>query len=275
MLKVRVIPTLLWKNLGLVKGTGFDSWRRVGPVLPAIKVYNQREVDELVLVDIVAHASGDEPDAESVDDFAADCFVPLTVGGGITRIDQVQRLLRAGADKVSINTAAHANPGLITEIARRHGNQCVVASIDVRQTEPGRWHCFSHAGREPTQREVLAWARELEDRGAGEILLTSIERDGTMTGYDLPLIEHVAQAVRIPVIAAGGAGCYQHMVDAVLQSGASAVAAAAMFHYTEQTPAGAKAAMAAAGIPVRAGFVPAAAAVADVPGSTPRQAAFA
>lgn len=276
MLKIRVIPTLLWKNVGLVKGTGFDSWRRVGPVLPAIKVYNQREVDELVLVDIVAHASGDEPDAESVDDFAADCFVPLTVGGGITRIDQVQRLLRAGADKVAVNTAAYTNPALISEIARRHGNQCVVASIDVRRTEAGRWHCFSHAGREATQREVLAWARELEDRGAGEILLTSIERDGTMTGYDLALIERVAQGVRIPVIASGGAGCYQHMVDAVLQSGASAVAAAAMFHYTEQTPAGAKAAMAAAGIPVRASFVPAATqAVSPMPGVAPRRAAFA
>ncbi len=259
MLKIRVIPTLLWKNVGLVKGTGFDSWRRVGPVLPAIKVYNQREVDELVLVDIVAHADGSEPDIESVDDFSQDCFVPLTVGGGITRIDQVQRLLRAGADKVSINTAAYNHPGLVGEIARRHGSQCVVASIDVRQTAPGRWHCYSHAGREATQREVLAWARELEDRGAGEILLTSIERDGGMQGYDLPLITRVAEAVRIPVIAAGGAGHYQHMVDAVQQAGASAVAAASMFHFTEQTPAGAKAAMAAAGIPVRAGFVAAAA----------------
>lgn len=256
MLKVRVIPTLLWKNLGLVKGTGFDSWRRVGPVLPAIKVYNQREVDELVLLDIVANDTGDEPDIESVDDFADDCFVPLTVGGGITRVDQVQPLLRAGADKVTVNTAAHANPGLVTEIARRHGSQCVVASIDARPDGQGTWQCFSHAGRTDTGREVLAWARELEYRGAGEILLTSIDRDGTMQGYDLALVARVAQAVRIPVIASGGAGCYQHMVDAVLKAGASAVAAAAMFHFTEQTPAGAKAAMAAAGIPVRAGFVP-------------------
>lgn len=250
MLKVRVIPTLLWKQFGLVKGTGFDSWRRVGPVLPTIKVYNQREVDELVLVDIVAHQSDDDPDFESIGEFGQDCFVPLTVGGGITRIEQVQRLLRAGADKVSVNTAAYATPELVTEIARRHGVQSVVASIDVR-AQDGGWTCFSHAGRQPTGREVIAWARELEGRGAGEILITSIERDGTMEGYDLALIEAVVRAVGIPVIASGGAGNYQHMVDAVVQAGASAVAAASIFHFTEQTPAGAKAALNGAGVPVR------------------------
>lgn len=255
MLKVRVIPTLLWKQFGLVKGTGFDSWRRVGPVLPAIKVYNQREIDELVLVDIAAHQSDDDPDFESIDEFGQDCFVPLTVGGGIARIEQVQRLLRAGADKVSVNTAAYARPELVTEIARRHGVQSVVASIDVRAQDDG-WNCFSHAGRQPTGREVTAWARELEDRGAGEILITSIERDGTMQGYDLALIEAVVCAVSIPVIASGGAGNYQHMVDAVVQAGASAVAAASIFHFTEQTPAGAKAALAAAGVPVRQAFQP-------------------
>ncbi|WP_420471665.1 imidazole glycerol phosphate synthase subunit HisF [Brevundimonas sp. FT23042] len=255
MLKVRVIPTLLWKNFGLVKGIGFDSWRRVGPVLPAVKVYNQREVDELVLVDIVAHDTGDDPDVESVNDFGQDCFVPLTVGGGITNLGQVQRLLRAGADKVCVNTAIYRDPGLITEIATRFGSQCAVASIDVRALD-GDWECFSHAGREPTGRKVLDWAREVEDRGAGEILVTSIERDGTMEGYDLALIEKVASAVRIPVIASGGAGNYEHMVAAVLEAGASAVAAASIFHYTEQTPAGAKAALAAAGVPVRASFNP-------------------
>ncbi len=253
MLKVRVIPTLLWKQFGLVKGVGFDSWRRVGPVLPAIKVYNQREVDELVLVDIVAHQSDEDLDFESIDEFGQDCFVPLTVGGGITRIEQVQRLLRAGADKVAINTAAYTRPDLVNEIARRHGAQCVVASIDVR-TSDGCWACFSHAGRQATGREVVAWARELEDRGAGEILITSIECDGTMQGYDLPLIETVVRAVKIPVIAAGGAGNYQHMIDAVKQAGASAVAAASIFHFTEQTPAEAKAAMAKVGIPVRGPF---------------------
>lgn len=253
MLKVRVIPTLLWKQFGLVKGIGFDSWRRVGPVLPAIKVYNQREVDELILVDIVAHKEADDPDFESIGDFGQDCFVPLTVGGGITRIEQVQRLLRAGADKVAVNTAAYSRPELVTEIAKRHGAQCVVVSIDVRAQDKG-WTCYSHAGKQATGRDVLAWACELEDRGAGEILITSIERDGTMQGYDIPLIESVVSAVKIPVIASGGAGTYQHMIDAVKQAGASAVAAASIFHFTEQTPAEAKFAMANAGIPVRQAF---------------------
>ena len=254
MLKVRVIPTLLLKQFGLVKGVGFDSWRRVGTVLPAIKVYNQREVDELVLVDIMAHLGDNVPDFESIDEFGKDCFVPLTVGGGITRIEQVQRLLRAGADKVAVNTFFYQRPELVTEIAKHHGAQCVVASIDVRKQD-GSWSCFSHAGKKSTGRDVVAWARELQDRGAGEILITSIERDGSMQGYDLPLIEAVVCAVNIPVIAAGGAGNYQHMVEAVTQAGASAVAAASIFHFTEQTPAGAKAALAAAGVPVRQAFV--------------------
>jgi cyclase len=254
MLKVRVIPTLLWKQFGLVKGVGFDSWRRVGPVLPTVKVYNKREVDELILVDILAHQSDNEPDFESIDEFGQDCFVPLTVGGGITRIAQVQRLLRAGADKVAINTAAYSHPNLINQIASRHGAQCVVASIDVRAQDRG-WFCFSNSGKQATNREVVTWVRELEDRGAGEILITSIERDGTMQGYDLPLIEAVVRAVKIPVIASGGAGNYQHMVDAVIQAGASAVAAASIFHFTEQTPAGAKTALAEAGIQVRQAFV--------------------
>lgn len=251
MLKVRVIPTLLWKQFGLVKGVGFDSWRRVGPVLPAIKVYNQREVDELILVDILAQQGDEAPDFESIEEFGQDCFVPFTVGGGITRIDYVQRLLRAGADKVSINTAAYTMPELITEIATHHGSQCVVASIDVRAVGSKSWRCFSHAGHRDTGRDAVEWARELEDRGVGEILITSIERDGTMTGYDLDLIETIVQTVNVPIIASGGAGHYQHMVDAVTKGGASAVAAASIFHFTEQTPAGAKAALAAAGLPVR------------------------
>ncbi len=253
MLKVRVIPTLLWKQFGLVKGVGFDSWRRVGPVLPAVKVYNQREVDELVLVDIVAHEADADPDFESIAEFGENCFVPLTVGGGVTRIEHVQRLLRAGADKVAVNTASYARPDLVSEIAKRHGAQCIVASIDVRSRDGG-WVCFSHAGKVATGREVTAWARELEDRGAGEILITSIERDGSMQGYDLALIETVVRAVKIPVIASGGAGNYQHMVDAVTRAGASAVAAASIFHFTQQTPAEAKDALAAAGVHVRQSF---------------------
>ena len=223
--------------------------------MPAIKIYNQREVDELLFLDILAHNGDDELDFEAIAELGSECFVPLTVGGGIRRIEQVQKLLRTGADKVSVNTEAYARPQLVTEIASRFGVQSVVASIDVRQFD-GDWTCFSHAGRQPTGRELMAWARELEDRGAGEILITSIERDGTMQGYDLPLIEAVVRSVSIPVIASGGAGNYQHMVDAVIQAGASAVAAASIFHFTEQTPAGAKAALAAAGVPVRQAFQP-------------------
>jgi imidazole glycerol-phosphate synthase subunit HisF len=255
VLKVRVIPTLLWKQFGLVKGVSFDSWRRIGPVLPAVKVYNQREVDELILVDILAHGTVNDPDFESIDEFGQDCFVPLTVGGGITRIDQVQRLLHVGADKVCINTAAYATPDLINEIARRHGAQCVVASVDVRCVKSNKWQCYSHAGQKSTGRDVIDWVKELADRGAGEILITSIERDGTMQGYDLDLIEKVVRAVNVPIIASGGAGSYQHMVDAVLQAGASAVAAASIFHFTELTPAGVKEAMQVAGIPVRSNFL--------------------
>lgn len=254
MLKVRVIPTLLWKNFGLVKGLGFNSWRRVGPVLPAIKVYNARDVDELILVDITASLESAEPDVDSVVDFADQCFVPFTVGGGITDVGQIQRLLRCGADKISINSAAYANPQLIDDAARRFGAQCVVASIDARRREDGGYQCFSHAGKVATGRTPEDWARELAERGAGEILITSIERDGSMQGYDLDLVERVARAVSLPVIAAGGAGNYEHMRQAIQQAGASAVAAASMFHFTEQTPAEAKKALQAAGIPVRRNY---------------------
>jgi cyclase len=250
MLKTRVIPTLLWKHFGLVKGERFDSWRRVGPVMPAIRVYNQREVDELILVDILAHASGDTPDYDAIAEFGSDCFVPFTVGGGIRSIDQVQQLLRSGADKVSINTFAYQRPKLITEIADRHGCQCCVVSIDVKLID-GEYSCFSHSGTVDTGFAPEVWAKDVEMRGAGEILLTSIDRDGTMIGYDLDLIKRVTDVVGIPVIASGGAGCYSHMVDAVKVGNASAVAAASIFHFTEQTPAGAKSEMADAGIAVR------------------------
>jgi cyclase len=250
MLKVRVIPTLLWKDFGLVKGIGFDSWRRVGPVLPAIKLYNSREVDELILVDIMASREGNNPDHESLNDFADECFVPLTFGGGVTNLTQIITLLHAGADKISLNSVLFDNPNLVNEAAYQFGVQCIVASIDVHRIED-RFTCLSHAGTQNSEREPIAWAKELADRGAGEILLTSVDRDGTMQGYDLELIEEVASAVTIPVIASGGAGNYQHMIDAVKQAGASAVAAASIFHFTEQTPSGAKAAMHSAGIPVR------------------------
>lgn len=250
MLKVRVIPTLLWKDFGLVKGVGFDSWRRVGSVLPAIKVYNSREVDELILVDIMASRNGNNPDHDSLNDFADECFVPLTVGGGITNLTQIISLLHSGADKISLNSVLFDNPHLVDEAAYQFGVQCIVASIDVRRLGD-RFTCLSHSGTRDSDREPVAWAKELADRGAGEILLTSVDRDGTMRGYDLELTEKVTSAVNIPIIASGGAGNYQHMVDAVKQAGASAVAAASIFHFTEQTPSGAKAAMQIAGIPVR------------------------
>ena len=254
LLKTRIIPTLLWKGPGLVKGIGFNSWRRVGSVLPAIKVYDKREVDELIIVDITATAEGAAPDAASIREFAQSLSVPLTVGGGITEIGQITGLLKAGADKIALNTSAFENRNLISEAARYFGTQCVVVSIDARRLQDGGYRCFTRCGTHDTGIDPVTFARIAADLGAGEILITSIERDGTMTGYDLDLVASVASAVDIPVIASGGAGNYQHMVDAVLQAGASAVAAASIFHFTEQTPARAKAAMAEAGIPVRVGL---------------------
>lgn len=255
MLKVRVIPTLLWKDFGLVKGVGFDSWRRVGSVLPAVKVYNSRDVDELIVVDITATNEKNQPDHESVADFSEECFVPLTVGGGVASLEDVLHLLHSGADKVSINSAAFTNPQMVDAVAARFGAQCIVASIDVKRLENGTYRCFSHSGTHDAGVEPVEWAKELVNRGAGEILLTSINQDGTMQGYDLELTELVAKSVNVPVIASGGAGNYQHMIDVVLQAGASAVAAASIFHFTEQTPAGAKQAMQLAGIPIRQNFI--------------------
>ena len=250
-----MIPTLLWKDFGLVKGTGFDSWRRVGPVLPAIKVYNSRDVDELFLVDITASLEANVPDHDSISDFSEECTAPFSVGGGITNLEQIVSLLHAGADKIVINTTSYSNPELIESAVSRFGAQCVVASVDARRFEDGRYSCFSHSANVDTGRDPVEWAKELTDRGAGEILLTSIDRDGTMLGYDMELIERVARVVDVPLIASGGAGSYQHMVDVVQQAGASAVAAASIFHFTELTPAGAKLAMYAAGIPVRPNYV--------------------
>jgi cyclase len=252
MLKVRVIPTLLIKDLTLVKGISFNSWRRIGSVLPAIKVYNQRDVDELILVDISANLSFEELDYDSINEYGQNCFVPLTVGGGINNFHQAQNLLRIGADKVTINTMSFMKPNIISEIAKRHGSQCLVVSIDARpKTNSCGWNCYSNSGTRNTGKDVVEWAKEVEDRGAGEILLTSIEKDGTLEGYDLKLMEKVANCIKIPVIASGGAGKYQDMIDVVCKCGVSAVAAASMFHFTEHTPLGAKLAMEKARIPVR------------------------
>jgi cyclase len=251
MLKTRVIPTLLWKGPGLVKGVGFDSWRRVGAVLPAIKVYNTRDVDELVLLDISATQEAREPNYEAIEDLAAECFVPLTVGGGIRDIDQITRLLRAGADKIAINSAAYRDPQLVKRASDRFGAQCVVISIDARKDADGAYSCFSNCGTEPTGKSPVEWAQRMESLGAGEILLTSIERDGAMNGYDLDLISQVTGSVRIPVILSGGAGTYEHLLQAITIGKASAVAASSMFLFTHQTPLGAKQHLAANGVPIR------------------------
>jgi cyclase len=251
MLKARIIPTLLWKNHGLVKGIGFDSSRRIGTVLPAIKVYNLRQVDEMIVVDITATAERRDPDYESIVEFSHECFVPLTLGGGVGSLDHIRALLRAGADKVSINTAACERPELIREAARMFGAQCVVLSMDVRRSSQGSYECFTHCGSHPTGRDPVDWAREAAGLGAGEILLTSVERDGTMRGYDCELVRRVSAAVPIPVIASGGAGSYADMAAAIQDGGASAVAAASMFHFTHQTPLAAKTYLASRGIPTR------------------------
>jgi cyclase len=254
MLKVRIIPTLLYNDISLVKGVSFNSSRRVGALLPAIKVYNQREIDELILVDINANTRNSSIDLEIIKDISQDCFVPLTVGGGIDSCQKVEDLLMSGADKISLNSAAFINPSLITDISNRFGSQCVVVSIDVRKEKHNEWKCYSHSGTATTDREVVSWAKEVEDRGAGEILLTSIDNDGTMQGYDLDLIKIVCDSVNIPVIASGGAGNYKDMILAITKSGASAVAAASIFHFTEQTPLSIKSELSKVGIPVRIPF---------------------
>jgi len=249
--KVRVMPTLLYKDVGLVKGVQFDSWRRVGSAMQAIKVYNMRGVDELVFLDITATRDGRRPDFTLIDELADECFMPLTVGGGIRSVDDVQHLLQVGADKIAINTAAVETPGLVRDIAAQFGSQCVVVSIDARRHEDGSLEVFTHAATVATGRDPVGFAKEIEAAGAGEILLTSIDRDGTMTGYDVDLIRDVCAAVTIPVIASGGAGNYEHMAEALLVGKASAVAAASIFHFTPQTPLEAKQYLRERGVNVR------------------------
>ncbi len=239
MLKTRIMPTLLYKDTTLVKGAGFDSWRRVGSAMQAVKVYNMREVDELVFLDIAATREGRAPDFDLIDDLADECFMPLAVGGGIRNLDDVRKLLQVGADKIVVNTAAVSRPQLIGEIAKQFGSQCVVVSIDVKKNGQESYEVYVESGTQPTGLGPIALAQRVESLGAGEILITSVDRDGTMQGYDVDLISQVAEAVSIPVIASGGAGNYAHMAEA-LRAGASALAAASMFHFTEQTPCEAK-----------------------------------
>jgi cyclase len=239
VLKTRIIPTLLFKDVGLVKGVGFDSWRRVGSAMQAVKVYNMREVDELAFFDITATPGRRRPDFHQIEELAAECFMPMTVGGGVRTIEDIRDLLGVGADKVAINTAAVETPELVQEGAERFGAQCIVVGIDARRTEEG-WEVFTHCGQKATSLDPVAHARTMETFGAGEIIVTSIERDGAMQGYDVELIRRVADAVKVPVIASGGAGNYAHMAQVLRETRAAALAAASIFHFTEQTPREAK-----------------------------------
>jgi cyclase len=251
MLKFRVMPTLLYAGSTLVKGIAFDSWRPVGAAMQAIKVYNLRQVDELVFLDIRATRESRGPDLALIGELADECFAPLTVGGGVSTVDDVRGLLRAGADKVAINSAAVHSPALVSQVADAFGSQCVVVSIDAKREPDTSHQVYTHSGSSPTGRSPTAVAIEAERAGAGEILLTSIDRDGSMAGYDIELVESVAASVGIPVIASGGAGRYEDFRTAITEGGASAVAAAAMYHFTEQTPLEAKRYLAKFGIPVR------------------------
>lgn len=246
---MRIMPTLLYKDFTLVKGIKFNSWRRVGSVMQAVKVYNMRDVDELVFLDIQATTEKRKPDFNLIDDLADECFAPLSVGGGISTLDDVKKLLRAGADKVVINSEAVNKPELIKEIANKYGSQCVIVSIDAKKNN-GKYEVFTHSGKKPTGLDPINLAKKVESMGAGEIIITSIDHDGAMNGYDTELTKNIADKVFIPVIASGGARNYEDMKLAI-ESGASAVAAASIFHFTEQTPLEAKIYLNNGGIPTR------------------------
>ncbi len=251
MLRTRLIPTLLLKQGRMVKTMRFDALRDVGHPVKAAMVYDAQGVDELVFLDITASREKRATLFEVIRQVTEQSFMPFTAGGGIRSIDDIRQLLNAGADKVTLNTAALDRPAFITEAAQRFGNQCVILSMDAREVRYGQYEVFSEGGQTATGRDPVAWAQEAVERGAGEILLTSIDRDGTMQGYDLKLVEAVTSAVTVPVIASGGAGTPEHLVAAITQAGAHAVAAASMFHFTDQSPVKARAYMRRAGLNVR------------------------
>ena len=246
----RVIPCLDVDAGRVVKGTNFVDIRDAGDPVELAARYDREGADELVFLDITATHEKRDTIVELARRTADEVFVPFTIGGGIRTVADAQAVLDAGADKVAVNSAAVARPELISELAAVFGTQCVVLAIDAKANGPATWEVFVAGGRTPTGRDVLAWAKEGVDRGAGEILLTSMDRDGTNDGYDLPLTQAVSAAVSVPVIASGGAGELEHLVDA-LACGASAALCASIFHYGSHTIAEAKAHIAAAGIPVR------------------------
>jgi cyclase len=251
MLKVRVIPCLDVKDGRVVKGVQFLSLRDAGDPVEQARAYDAAGADELMFLDIAASHEGRRPIHEVIARTAAVCFMPLSVGGGVRTVEDARALLLSGADKVSINTAAVEDPDLIARCADAFGAQCVVAAIDAKQVEPGRWRVFTYGGRKDTGKDVLDYAALAVEKGAGEILLTSMDRDGAKTGYDIALLRGVTRTVSVPVIASGGAGEVSHLVEAVKDGGADAVLAASIFHFGEVTVGEAKTALADAGLPVR------------------------
>ncbi|MFD1344670.1 imidazole glycerol phosphate synthase subunit HisF [Litorisediminicola beolgyonensis] len=251
MLKTRIIPCLDVADGRVVKGVNFVDLRDAGDPVDAARAYDTAGADEICFLDITATHEDRDTILDVVTRTAEQCFIPLTVGGGVRSVDDVRKLLLAGADKVSFNSAAVANPDVVTEAADRFGSQCIVVAIDAKTVEPGRWEIFTHGGRKPTGIDAVEFAMDMAAKGAGEILLTSMDRDGTRAGFNLPLTRAISSAVPIPVIASGGVGTLDHLVDGVVEGGASAVLAASIFHFGDYTIAEAKAHMAEAGIPVR------------------------
>jgi cyclase len=250
MLKLRVIPCLDVKDGRVVKGVNFVSLRDAGDPVEQAAVYDAAGADELCFLDITASHENRDTILDVVSRTAARLFLPLTVGGGIRSVEDMRRLLLAGTDKCSINSAAVARPELVNEAARKFGSQCVVVAVDAKQVEPGRWDVFTHGGRRDTGIDCVAWCRQVAERGAGEILLTSMDRDGTGRGFDLELLRAVTGAVRIPVIASGGVGRLEHFVEGA-RAGATGLLAASVFHFGEFTIGQVKEALDAAGLPVR------------------------
>jgi cyclase len=251
MLKTRIIPCLDVADGRVVKGVNFVNLRDAGDPVDAARAYDRAGADEICFLDIHATHENRATMFDVVTRTAEECFIPLTVGGGVRTVDDVRALLRAGADKVSFNSAAVANPDILADAAEQFGSQCIVCAIDAKTVAPGRWEIFTHGGRRATGIDAVDFARTVTAKGAGEILLTSMDRDGTRAGFNLPLTRAISDHVNVPVIASGGVGNLDHLVDGVTKGGASAVLAASIFHFGDHTIAEAKAHMAAAGIQVR------------------------
>lgn len=251
MLSVRIIPCLDVRDGRVVKGVNFVNLVDAGDPVEQAKAYENQGADELVFLDITASSDNRAIMRDVVERTAGECFMPLTVGGGLRTLEDIRLMLNAGADKVSLNTSAITNPNLVSEASAKFGNQCIVIAIDAKREGEGRWNVYTHGGRNRTELDAVEWAKEVERRGAGEILLTSMDCDGTKDGYDIALTRAVSDAVKIPVIASGGAGNLKHLVDAVKLGGASAVLAASIFHFGTYTIEQAKREMRAAGLPVR------------------------